>query len=86
VSYRVQLTPTARRSLPRLPLAVAAAAVEFIYGPLAASPHQVGKALRPPFDGQLSARRGDYRIRYRLVGDDVQILQIGHRSDVYRPI
>jgi mRNA interferase RelE/StbE len=40
--------------------------METIDGPLAANPHRVGKALDEPFDGYHSARRGTYRIIYRV--------------------
>ena len=76
-------TPTAKRALARLPEKVAAAAVEFIYGPLAENPHRVGKALRRELVGLHSARRGDFRIIYRI-SDVVTIVAIDHRADIYR--
>jgi mRNA-degrading endonuclease RelE of RelBE toxin-antitoxin system len=86
--YRVQLSPGARRALEeRLPLAVAAAVWEFISGPLAADPHRVGKPLLEPLKGLWSARRGAYRVLYRIFesGRIVRIEKIDHRADVYRP-
>jgi prevent-host-death family protein len=77
----------ARRALARLPEKVATAAVEFLYGSLAANPHRVGKPLRLGLSGLHSARRGDYRVIYR-VNDDIRqvtVLAIEHRSDIYRP-
>jgi mRNA interferase RelE/StbE len=66
---------------------VAAAVVEFLYGPLAENPQRVGKPLRGEFEGQHSARRGQYRIRYRILAEEVvvQVVDIAHRSDAYRP-
>ncbi len=81
--YEVAWTPTARRALQRLPEKVATAAIEFIYGPLARNPQRVGKALRFDLDGLHSARRGDYRIIYRI-DQRVTIIAIEHRADVYR--
>ncbi|MCE0488423.1 type II toxin-antitoxin system RelE family toxin [Ornithinimicrobium sediminis] len=81
--YDVAWTPTAKRALQRLPEKVATAAIEFIYGPLASNPQRVGKALRFDLEGLHSARRGDYRIIYR-VDERVTILAIEHRADVYR--
>ncbi|GMA41589.1 type II toxin-antitoxin system RelE family toxin [Mobilicoccus caccae] len=81
--YAIAWTPTARRALQRLPEKVAAAAVEFIYGPLADNPQRVGKALRFELEGLHSARRGDYRIMYRI-DEHVTIVAIEHRADVYR--
>lgn len=69
-----------------LPLDVAAAAMETIDGPLASNPHRVGKPLDEPFDGYHSARRGTYRILYRINEDKhtVEIHSIRHRRDGYR--
>lgn len=81
--YAIAWTPTAKRAVARLPEKVATAAVEFIYGPLAANPQRVGKALRFELEGLHSARRGDYRVIYRI-SDVVTIIAIEHRADVYR--
>ncbi|GAB49759.1 type II toxin-antitoxin system RelE family toxin [Mobilicoccus pelagius] len=81
--YAIAWTPTAKRALTRLPEKVATAAGEFIYGPLAENPHRVGKALRFELEGLHSARRGDYRVIYRL-SDVVTVTAIEHRADVYR--
>ena len=48
------------------PEAVATAAFEFITGPLLENPHRVGKELRPPLADRHSARRGTYRVLYRI--------------------
>ena len=65
--YQLVITPTARRQLAeQLPDSVAFAAYEFIMGPLLENPHRVGKRLRPPLADRHSARRGTYRIVYRI--------------------
>jgi len=56
---------------------------EFVNGPLAAEPYRVGKALRYELEGYLSARRGQYRVVYRVVDNTVQILRVDHRRTVY---
>lgn len=69
-----------------LPEAVAAAALEFIHGPLRDNPLRVGKRLDPPFADRHVARRGSYRIIY-TVNDDVlliRVVDIEHRRDAYR--
>lgn len=81
--YEIAWTPTARHALQRLPEKAAAAAVEFIYGTLANNPQRVGKALRFHLEGLHSARRGDYRIIYRIDAR-VTIVAIEHRADAYR--
>jgi mRNA-degrading endonuclease RelE of RelBE toxin-antitoxin system len=85
--YRLVVAPSARRQVTeQLPEAVAAAAFEFIVGPLLREPHRVGKRLRPPLDDRWSARRGTYRVLYRI--DDsrrsVTVLGVFPRSDAYR--
>ncbi|MGL5865636.1 MAG: type II toxin-antitoxin system RelE family toxin [Dermatophilaceae bacterium] len=75
-------TPTAKRALGRLPEKVATAVVEFVYGALAGNPKRVGKALRFEMEGLHSARRGDFRIIHR-VGEQVTVVAIEHRADVY---
>jgi mRNA-degrading endonuclease RelE of RelBE toxin-antitoxin system len=82
------VTPTVRRTLAeRLPEAVAFAAFEFIKGPLLDNPYCVGRRLLAPLDDRYSARRGSYRIIYRI--DDkartVTVVDVDHRSGVYKP-
>jgi mRNA interferase RelE/StbE len=84
VTYRVVLAPPASRAIGNgLPAAVAAAAWEFICGPRAEEPFRVGKPLRGPFHGLWSARRGQYRVQYRIAGEDV-LVTVAHRRDAYR--
>jgi mRNA interferase RelE/StbE len=42
-----------------------------------------GEPLRGEFQGLLKFRVGDYRVVYALVGEDVLILRIRHRSKAY---
>jgi mRNA-degrading endonuclease RelE of RelBE toxin-antitoxin system len=85
--YAIAWTAPGRRALARLPEKVATAVVEFLYGSLAVSPHRVGKPLKLGLDGLYSARRGDYRVIYRINDHRrrVDVVAIEHRSDVYRP-
>ncbi len=85
--FSLTITPTARRQLTEnLPEAVAFAAYEFIVGPLLENPHRVGKRLRAPLDDRHSARRGTYRVIYRIADDTrtVTVVDVAHRRDVYR--
>ena len=87
MTYRVVVTRTAARQLAeRLPEAVAAACVEFMFGPLAENPQRVGAPLREPFAGHWRARRGEYRVRYVIEEalSEVRVLDISHRRDAYR--
>jgi mRNA interferase RelE/StbE len=86
MTYKVIFSPTARRDMDSVPPRVIPAIVEFVYGDLAAFPRRVGKPLEREFAGSYSARRGSYRILYDI--DDgknqVFILRVAHRPDVYR--
>ncbi len=85
--FAIAWTAPGRRALARLPEKAATAAAGFLYGSLAANPHRAGKPLKLGLDGLHSARRGDYRVIYRI--DDqhgrVDVVAIEHRSDIYRP-
>ncbi|MBK7622736.1 MAG: type II toxin-antitoxin system RelE/ParE family toxin [Kineosporiaceae bacterium] len=86
MTYALRLSPSARRSLERdLPEAVAAAVWEFVSGDLLANPHRVGKALRFDLAGYFSARRGMYRVIYRILDEEVivEVIKISHRADAY---
>jgi mRNA interferase RelE/StbE len=85
--YQVAWTRAAQRALARLPEKVGTAVVEFCYGALTENPRRVGKALKFDLAGLHSARRGDFRVIYRINEADrrIDIVAIEHRSDVYRP-
>jgi mRNA interferase RelE/StbE len=84
--YEIRFQAAARRAIAeRLPESVAAAVLEFCEAALAVNPHRVGKPLFGPLAGCHSARRGTYRIVYRI--DDsssiVHVLDVDHRSEIY---
>lgn len=82
----ISWSASAQRDLTRLPEKVATAVVEFIYGGLAENPHRVGHELTLELAGMRTARRGDFRVLYRINEDlhVVTIVNIDHRADVYR--
>ncbi len=85
--YELRTTSTVRRALSEtLPEAVAAAAYEFITGPLLVDPYRIGKRLLPPMNDRFSARRGSYRVIYRIDDKDrvVTVVDVAHRRDAYR--
>jgi len=86
--WQLRVAPSAERTVSRLPEGVAAAIVEFMVGPLVEQPRQVGKPLHAELQGYWSARRGAYRVVYRLDNEkrEVRVVRIDHRSDVYRPM
>ncbi|MGH3318632.1 MAG: type II toxin-antitoxin system RelE family toxin [Streptosporangiaceae bacterium] len=78
--------PARRAIAEKLPEAVAAAVLEFCEGDLAVNPRRVGKELFGPFSGCHGARRGTYRVVYRI--DEarrvVHVVDVAHRRDAYR--
>jgi mRNA interferase RelE/StbE len=87
--YELVLTPPARRALTdRLPEAVATAVINFLTTALVREPRRVGKPLRGELAGIWAARRGSYRVLYRVREDtrEVIVVRVEHRRDVYRPL
>ena len=78
--------PAARANAEHLPEAVSVAVIEFITGALIENPQRAGRELRNELVGIHSARRGTYRVLYRIdvAARTVTVLRIDHRSDVYR--
>ena len=85
--YEVVFTRSARRALEEeLPEKIAAAAFEFIVGALRENPRRLGKPLREPLEPLYAARRGEYRVLYRIADRRlvIEIVTVAHRRDAYR--
>jgi mRNA-degrading endonuclease RelE of RelBE toxin-antitoxin system len=85
--YEIVVAPPAVRAIREtLPEAVAFAVIDFITGPLQENPQRVGAPLRGDLDGIWSARRGTYRILYRINEEirEVVVLRVRHRRRIYR--
>jgi mRNA-degrading endonuclease RelE of RelBE toxin-antitoxin system len=85
--YEIVVTAPAARSIrDTLPEAVAFAVIDFITGPMLDNPRRVGVELRNELAGIWSARRGTYRVLYRIDDErrEVIVLRVGHRRDIYR--
>lgn len=78
--------PAARAIAEELPESITTAVIDFLTGSLIEEPRRVGRALRHELAGIHSARRGTYRVLYRIDDDtrEVVVLRIEHRGDVYR--
>lgn len=84
--WSVRLSPAATRALDHLPHKVAGAIAEFVTTTLPSDPRRLSKPLRFELSGWNVARRGDYRVTFRLLEDE-RVLFIGrieHRAHVYR--
>ena len=85
--YEIVVTAPAARAIGEaLPEVVAFAVIDFVTGPLRENPQRVGVLLRGDLQGIWSARRGTYRILYRINEEarEVVVLQVGHRRHIYR--
>jgi mRNA interferase RelE/StbE len=86
--YELGMTRPARRAISELlPEDIAAAAVEFITGPLLEEPYRIGKPLREALSGFYSARLGtQWRVLYRIDESKHAVIgqEIQRRSTAYR--
>lgn len=53
---------------------------------LISEPFLCGEPLRQSLKGHRKLRVGDYRVIYRVEGDKIIVLKIGHRKDVYSKV
>ena len=86
--YDLIVTPPVERALSaKLPEPVAVAVIDFLATSLIKNPQRVGKQLRGDLAGIWSARRGTYRVLYRINDElrEVVVLRVEHRRDAYRP-
>jgi mRNA interferase RelE/StbE len=84
--YDVALTPEAQRQLSRLPAKIVAAVLEGLYGSIARDPWRVSKPLHDELVGLRVARRGEYRIVFRVDESKhlVVVRRVEHCRGVYR--
>lgn len=84
--WAVHLSPSADRALARLPHKAAAAITEFVTAALPSNPERLSKPLRFELAGWRVARRGDYRVTFKLIEDDgiLYVGRIEHRAHAYR--
>ncbi len=87
MTHDVQFTGPARRALQSIPPRIVPAIVEFPFGDLAREPYRAGKPLERELAGLFAARRGPYRLLYRIDDEaqEIYVVQIDHRANVYRP-
>lgn len=85
--YQLVVTPPGRRAIEQhLPEPVATAVIDFLTTALLDNPRRVGKPLRGDLAGLWSARRGTYRVLYRVNENlrEVIVVRVDHRRDAYR--
>jgi mRNA interferase RelE/StbE len=79
----VRITPEAQEQAEELPLIIKARLRKLV-DRLAKWPDVSGaKRLSGELAGWYRLRTGDYRVRFRVEGEEVIIDKVGHRSDFY---
>lgn len=80
--YRLIYKKSVFRDLKRLDKSLAKRIVHALENKLLKNPLD-NPMLKGAFSGLRKHRVGDYRVIYAVLGDEVLILRIGHRKEVY---
>ena len=83
MAYNVVYKKSVHRDLKTLSKAEAGRILDQIEEEFSQKPDS-NPVLKGRFAGIRKFRIGDYRVIYVLLGDDILILRIGHRSTVYK--
>jgi len=87
MTYRIIYHPDiAKEDLPRIPQNIKDTIRRAIETRLIPEPHLAGEPLRQSLKGHRKLRVGDYRVIYRVQGDEIIVLKIGHRKEVYSKV
>ncbi|HEX3826809.1 MAG TPA: type II toxin-antitoxin system RelE/ParE family toxin [Sporichthyaceae bacterium] len=78
----VRVAARAERDLDGMPKQVAAACLQFVFGSLAENPFRLGGPLGGCLAELRSARRGAYRVLYRIdeQAGRIEIVHVDHRA------
>jgi len=83
LAYNVDYKSSVQRDLKKLPKAEARRILTQIEEELSKNADAY-PVLKGPFAGLRKYRVGDYRVIYAVLGNEVLILRIGHRKDIYK--
>lgn len=83
MAYNIIYKKSVHHDLKKLSKAEAGRILDQIETDLVEQPEKY-PVLKGHFAGLRKFRVGDYRVIYALMGDDVLILRISHRRDVYK--
>jgi mRNA interferase RelE/StbE len=83
LAYNIVYKKSVQRDPKRIPKAESNRLLNEIEAELATKA-EAFPILKGPFTGLRKYRSGDYRVIYAILGDDVLVLRIGHRKDIYR--
>jgi addiction module RelE/StbE family toxin len=83
LAYNITYKVSVKRDLKKLGSAEARRILDQLEDDLSKKPEKY-PALKGEFAGLRKYRVGDYRVIFAILGQDVLVLRIGHRKDVYR--
>jgi mRNA interferase RelE/StbE len=83
LAYNVDYKSSVQRDLKKLPKAEARRILNQIEEELSKNADAY-PVLKGQFSGLRKYRVGDYRVIYAVLGNEVLVLRIGHRKDVYK--
>jgi len=75
-----------KHDLPKIPQNIKETIRKAIETRLAEAPFIAGEPLRQSLKGHRKLRVGDYRVIYRVEGNEIIVLKIGHRKEVYSKV
>ncbi len=85
--YQLIYHPEVKEDLSKIPMNIKERIRKAIETRLMTEPLHFGDPLRKSLQGYRKLRVGDYRVIYKILGNDqVRILKIGHRKEVYEQI
>ncbi len=82
MAYAIKFKESVRKDLKKLGKAEIARIFEKIFEELSVDPTRYPE-LKNKFKGLRRLRVGDYRVIYVIVNEEVIVLRIGHRRDIY---
>lgn len=82
--YKLFYHPAIKKDLQKIPADIKAKIQKVIEDKLVEDPVAIGIPLRQSLKGHRKVRIGGWRIIYRINKEDIIILKIGHRKEVYQ--
>jgi len=84
--FNVLYHPNVKKDLAKINSKVGAQIKKAIENRLRKSPEQYGEPLRKTLKGYWKLRVGNYRIVFKINGNEIWILGIMHRKNVYKEV
>ena len=87
MDYKILYHPDIlHEDLPQIPLNIKTTIKRAIEQRLLSDPLAYGQPLRQSLKGCRKLRVGDYRVIYKIQQEEIIILKIGHRREVYEKV